>query len=70
MLGNCHNAFRIGVCNPLMLGQANFDGWSSMVLERRCGVIFARILKIKIPMERSFPNLNEDTLFVGLEFEL
>ena len=43
-----------------------------MALEQRCGVILARMLKEKVPLERSFPNLNEDTLFVkiGRELEL
>ena len=43
-----------------------------MALKRRCEIILARILKRKVPMERSFPNLNGDTSFVkfGRELEL
>ena len=41
-----------------------------MALEQRCGVILARILKRKVPMERYFPNLNGDTLFVKIRREL
>ena len=41
-----------------------------MTLEQRCGVILARILKRKVPMERYFPNLNGDTLFVKIRREL
>ena len=41
-----------------------------MALKRRCGVILARIFKRKVPMERSFPHLNGDTLFVRIRREL
>ena len=41
-----------------------------MALEQRCGVILALILKRKVPMERSFSNLNVDTLFVKIRLEL
>ena len=58
------------VFNPLMPGQSYFDGQSSMALEQRCGVILARILKRKVPMESSFPNLNGDISFVKIRREL
>ena len=41
-----------------------------MALKRRCGVVSARIFKRKVPMERSFPRLNGDTLFVRIHREL
>ena len=41
-----------------------------MALEQRGAVILARILKRKVRMERSFPNLNGDTLFVKIRREL
>ena len=56
--------------NPLMPGQSNFDGYSSMALKRRCGIILAQIFKGKVPMERSFPHLNGDTSFVRIRREL
>ena len=41
-----------------------------MALKRRCEIILARILKRKVPMERSFPNLNGDILFVKIRRKL
>ena len=41
-----------------------------MALKRRCGVILARIFKRKVLMERYFPHLNGDTLFVRIRREL
>ena len=41
-----------------------------MALKRRCEIILARILKRKVPMERSFPNLNGGTSFVKIRREL
>ena len=41
-----------------------------MALKRRCEIILARILKRKVPMERSFFNLNRETLFVKIRREL
>ena len=41
-----------------------------MALKRRCEIILARILKRKVPMERYFPNLNGDTVFVNIRREL
>ena len=41
-----------------------------MALKQRCEVILAQILKRKVPMERSLPNLNGDTLFVKIRREL
>ena len=41
-----------------------------MDLKRRCGVILARIFERKVPMERSFPHLNGNTLFVRIRCEL
>ena len=41
-----------------------------MALKRRCEIILAWILKRKVPMERSFLNLNEHTLFVNIRREL
>ena len=41
-----------------------------MALKRRREIILAQILKIKVSMERSFPNLNGDTSFVKIRLEL
>ena len=41
-----------------------------MALEQRCGVILARSLQIKAPMERSFPHLTGDTSFEKIRPEL
>ena len=58
------------VANPLNAGPVKFRRIVVDGFKQRCEIILARILKRKVPMKRSFHNLNGDTLLVKIRREL